>query len=145
MKKTIALLIALLMTVSLAACGGGKTNNTNTANTASDFKWTRTEYFANEDESVILSIFSLPEDEGPGWMAGFIAGDDIYSGNVSLKDNILKGNVAEDPQKDEYIITIAEEGEDGVLLTLPDGKSYSLKPYKFEEASIKVIDRKSVV
>lgn len=120
-----SLLILALMLSLLAGCSSGD----------KDFVWTREGTFTDDADN-LLSIYASEDEENPGWYVGGFLGEGIYGGTIPQDGKTLHGNISYD-EGSEYIVTVAEEGEDGVLLTTPDGE-YHFTPYEIPEAAFTV-------
>ncbi len=118
--------MALAMRLSFAACGAAK-------------EWTRVGTFMDESGN-FLNIIKSEDAEHPGWYVGCMIEEGMYGWYIKQDGKNLKGNIVADYMTDEkpFIVTVSEEGEDGVLLTLEDGKKYSFKPYELPTAKISV-------
>lgn len=131
MKKALCVLLALAMVFALAACGGSGGSDD-----SGDFVWTREGYFSDENDNY-LSITKSEDANNPGWAVSVMVGDDIYGWYLQQDGKTLHGDLTGDQTGvDPFVITISEEGEDGVLLEVEGGESYHLTPYDIPEASI---------
>ena len=63
-------------------------------------------------------------------------GEDMYGNYVEPEGSTLHGNIVPDYEEGEFIVTVSEEGEDGVLLTVDGGESYHFKVMDIPEATI---------
>lgn len=129
MRKVIRILVSMCVGFLLVSCGERQ----------SEIKeWTRQGYFSDEKENILTIMWAEEVDE-PGWYVG-ITGEELLGGCVLQQmGNTLHGNLyGWDENVDPLLVTVEEEGEDGVVLTTEDGKSYHFKPYKIPEASIVV-------
>lgn len=146
MKKWISLMLALTMALALCACGSTKDDSIATAETASaaepaeDFVWTREGYFADEDDNMLM-IFPSEDEEYPGWSVTCLLGEDIIGWFIQQEGETLHGNLASPYMEDEgeFIVTLSEEGADGVLLELEDGSAYHMTPYDVPTAAFAVM------
>ena len=124
MKKALCLMLALVMIFSLAACGAKE--------------WSREGTFADENGNY-LSIVKSEDSEHPGWYVGCMIDEGAYGWYIKQKGKVLKGNLVADYLSEApFNVTVSEEGEDGVLLTLENGTKYSFKPYEIPTATIAV-------
>ena len=97
--------------------------------------WSRTGYYADESTNM-LSITWMDDIDEPGWYVGCMLGEDMY-GNILLPvDGTLRGNLVPDYEEGEFIVTITEEGEDGVMLAAEGGETWHFTPYELPEATI---------
>jgi hypothetical protein len=148
MKRIIKAFCAVLMMIALAACGGtkdaGKTDSGKTNAAATDAgtkengkEWSRTGYFADENEN-LLNIMKSEEEEYPGWYVGVLLEEDMYGWYIQQEGDALKGNIVPEYEEGQFVVTVTEEGEDGVLLKTENGKEYHFTPTEIEEADIGV-------
>ncbi len=144
MKKTICLLLALCMLLALAACGAkpaGEPDKTPEAATPSPAaepevkEWTRTGFFTSGDDD-LLNIMASDDEDYPGWYVGCFLGDDIYGWYIQQEGNALHGNIMPENEEGEFIVTVTEEGEDGLLLVVEGGGTYHFLPMELPTASI---------
>ena len=127
-QKRLSILLALAMIPALlAGCSSSQDG---------DFTWTREGMFADDAEN-LLSIYSTEDAETPGWYVGCFLGEGMYGGVIQQEGKTLHGNISYD-EGAEYVVTVSEEGEDGVLLQAPDGE-YHFAPYEFPEAAFTVM------
>ena len=132
MKKMLYVLLAACMVFTLAACGAQQT-----APVAEEIRdWTRAGYFADENENN-LSVTWMEDVVDPGWYVGVMIGD--YWGGSTLQQvgNSLYGDLNSSEEGAEpFVVTVTEDGEDGLLLAVEGGDSYHFKPYDMPEATI---------
>ena len=129
MKKWICLLAALALIFSLAACTNEQGGKEEAAT------WTREGYFMDENDN-FLSISASPYEEYDGWYVGCFLGDDMYGWVIPQEGDTLHGNIVPEYESGEFIVTVTEEGEDGVMLTTEAGDVYHFTPYDMPEATI---------
>ena len=138
MKKIITLFLALLLVVSVAACGGKKEEEPSPQSQETVFEWTRTGYFVDEEENVVVIAPSDDEDM-PGWSVSCYLDDEVYGGVIQLEGKTLHGNLAlPDVDEKDYVVTVSEEGEDGIAVAVEGGKTYHLKKYEIPVAAFAV-------
>lgn len=151
MKRTICLLLAAVMALSLTACGNGSTGGTENgkqttasseAQTAApaaaqteapsetapaEGEWTREGYFQDEEENM-LSVTWMDDIDEPGWYVGCMLGEDFeedsWGGTLPQEGKTLHGALPSSGSKDDLVVTISEEGEDGLLLEVEGGETY---------------------
>ena len=129
MKKIVCLLLALCLLFSLAACG---------AKQEEVKEWSRSGYFMDENENM-LSVTWMEDVDEPGWYVGVMIGELMAGWTLPQEGNSLHGNLnAWDESAEPLIVTVSEEGEDGLLLVIEGGESYHFKPYDMPEATIVV-------
>ena len=122
MKKAISLLLCVLLLFSLAACSKQGQGGTAAA------EWTREGYFT-DDRDNFLNIQTSPYDEYPGWYVGCMLGEGMYGWIVQQEGDTLHGDIMPEYEEGEFIVTVTEEGEDGVLLTTEASDTYHFTPY----------------
>ena len=127
MRKTLGMLLAIAMILSMAACGD------------KNFTWTREGYFSDDSGNLVYTMKS--EDESaPGWYVGCMLEEGIHGAVIAQEGKTLKGDIlAEYEEGDPFIVTVSEEGEDGILFAVKDGGTYHLLPYEIPTASIVVL------
>ena len=126
MKKFLLFLITVLILSAVPAIGQDDIT-----------EWSRTGYFLDENGNM-LSV-TLSDIEGyEGWLVGLALGD-VWYGNVLLQLGYnLRGDLVPDYEEGEFIVTVSEEGEDGLVLTTDSGETYHFFPIEMEEAAISV-------
>ena len=101
--------------------------------------WTRSGNFTDGTDSLTLTFMSVEDNWGSnGWFANGVFGTNHYwGGDMELTDEGLTGTVqsafvnadmASSEDGDPFTVTITEEGENGVLLTLGTGEQYHFTP-----------------
>ena len=135
MKKWICLALCAVMLLALCACGA----QTGTPSTPEPVKeWTRAGYFMDENEN-LLSVTWMEDVDEPGWYVGLMIGELMAGWTLPQEGSTLHGNLnAWDETAEPLIVTVSEEGEDGLLLAIEGGESYHFAPYDMPEASITV-------
>lgn len=149
MKKAIYLLMAAILTIALVSCGaktGGEQEKSQPAQSSqaqsgaeqTGFEWTRKGFYQDGNDNM-LSI-SYSDIEGyEGWMVAIMLGGDIANSHGNIlpqQGNTLHGNIIPEYQDGEMIVTVSEEGEDGVMLTVEGGQTYHFTPMEMPEATI---------
>lgn len=127
MKKLLCLLLTFAILLALCACGS----------TVGDEEWTRQGYFQDENGNM-LSVTYMDDVDEPGWYVGCMLGDDMYGNMLPQEGDTLHGNIIPDYEEGELIVTVSEEGEDGLLLTVEGGETYHFTPMDMQEATIVV-------
>ena len=131
MKKTITFVLALAMLFALCACGSKQ----ETPGSADASDWTRTGSFDNADGDYLSISFS--DTEGyEGWAVSFMHGEELHGWIIQQEGDKLHGNLVAEGEEGEFIVTISEEGEDGLLLEVEGGESYHFTPMDVPEFSI---------
>ena len=122
MKKMICMVICVIMLLSLCACGGAEP-----AGTGAPAAWTRAGYFMDEKENMI-SVTWMDDIDEPGWYVGVMLGEDYiedsWGGTLPQEGAALHGSLASSGSREDLTVTISEEGEDGLLLTVEGGETY---------------------
>ena len=131
MKKAIALFLTLVMVFALCACGAKQ----ETPGSADAAEWTRVGSFDNADGDYLSISFS--DTEGyEGWAVTFMHGEELHGWIIQQEGDKLHGNLVAEGEEGEFIVTISEEGEDGLLLEVEGGESYHFTPMDVPEFSI---------
>ncbi|MBR5691177.1 MAG: hypothetical protein IKX46_04410, partial [Verrucomicrobia bacterium] len=99
--------------------------------------WTREGYFTDEFGNFLSVTYSDLEGY-EGWMVGCILGEEMYGDLVEEVGDTLYGDLVPDYEEGEFIVTVCEEGEDGLLLITESGDTFHFVPWEIEEASISV-------
>ncbi len=141
MKKTICVLLAAVMLFALCACGAkpeAPAQETPAPGEPENREWTRAGYFTDENENM-LSVTWMEDIDEPGWYVGLMVGEIMGGSTLPQENGTLHGNLnAWDETAEPLIVTVSEEGEDGLLLSFEGGESYHFKPYDMPEATIVV-------
>ena len=133
MKKTLALIMALIMCLSLAACGGAGSGS---GSGESAEEWTRQGYFENEEGDMLYILPGDPEVGQDGWIVGLMfASGEMHGDVIRQEGSSLHGNLTNKYLEGEpdYIVTVSEEGEDGIFLEVEGGESYHFTPMEMPE------------
>ena len=129
MKKTISLLMILVLLLGLCACG---------QKPEEEKEWSRSGYFSDENDN-FLSVTWMEDVVEPGWYVGVMLGDRTGGWTLPQEGNSLHGNLnGGDESAEPFVVTLSEEGEDGLLLQVEGGESYHFKPCDMPEATILV-------
>ena len=128
MKRSLCLLMALMMLMCLAACGQEPAEEVR--------EWSRNGYFTDENEN-FLSVIWLEDVDEPGWNVGVMLEETMAGCIIPQEGNSLHGNLnAWDSGAEPFVVTISEEGEDGLRLQVEGGETYHFKPYEMPKATI---------
>lgn len=132
MKKTICLLIAVCMVLSLALCGASGAETPETA------EWTRQGTF--EDANGNYLLVNISETEGyEGWAVTLMLGEETAGWIIQQEGNTLHGNLRGwDENEEPFIVTVSEDGEEGLKLEVEGGETYCFTPMDLPEAAIVV-------
>ena len=137
MKKMICLLLAVCMSFTLAACGGSKPAQ-ETEKPQDGGEWTREGYFSDENDNM-LSVTWMDDVDDPGWYVGCMLGEDAiedsYGGILQPEGKTLKGSLPSSGTKDAINVTVSEEGEEGLILSVEGGNEYHFKVMEILPAS----------
>ena len=120
MKKLISLLCAFALLLTLGAFGTAQP-----ATAAND--WSREGYFADEDGNIV-SVTWMDLDYEAGWYVACMIGEDSWGNMLPQEGDTLHGNIVPDYEEGEMIVTVSEEGEDGLLFEIEGGESFHLTP-----------------
>ncbi|MBR5094039.1 MAG: hypothetical protein IK095_02995 [Oscillospiraceae bacterium] len=133
MKKTICLLMALCMIFALAACGEQAEPEIK--------EWTRQGFFMDEDEN-FLSVTWMDDVDEPGWYVGVMLGEDLiedsWGGILPQEGDALHGTLPSSGSRGDLIVTVSEDGPDGLLLTVEGGETYHFKGGELPQATVVV-------
>ena len=129
MKKSICILMTVVLLFGLCACGAKPAEEKTE-------KWTRAGYFSDENEDM-LSITWMDDVDEPGWYVGVML-DELWGGcTLPQVGATLHGDLnAADESAEPFVVTISEEGEDGLLLEVEGGQTYHFVPKEMQEATI---------
>lgn len=129
MKKSLSLLLATAMTLSLAACGGNAQESAAPVEST-----TPVESTAPEVKTVKAGLISVGDENDQGYTYNFIRGVEAATEALAAEgiqvDWVLKYNVGEDSACEDANIELAEEGCDIII-----NNSYGFEPFM-----LKVVD-----
>ena len=126
MKKIFAMLLALIMMLSLAACGSAGNNSDANANTDGD-----------EGDKIVIGV-SLHDLTSDGYAANLIGIKDLAAskGNVEIKAVSAEGSAETQISQIEDFIT---SGVDGIILLPVDSSALAGKVKEAVDAGIPVV------
>ena len=128
------MILSLLLILSLAGCAQGAP----AATQAPEFTWSRQGTFSNADND-FLSVAPSEDAENPGWYVLFMTAGDMYGWYIPQEGKTLHGNLVSPYMEGEpFVVTVSEEGEDGLLLKTEAGKEYHFIPYEVPQAAFTV-------
>ncbi len=118
MKKILVLLVSVILAFGLAACGGSQ----------GDFTWSREGIFSDENGNWAMITLSDSEGYEGMWAVTVSVGDEMHGWFIEQKGETLYGNLDTeyDDYEGDYIVTISEEGEDGIMIEVEGGETYHL-------------------
>ncbi len=132
-KKLIGIVLAASMLFALAACGNQAEPEIR--------EWTRQGYFTDGNQN-ILTVTWMEDVVDPGWYVGCMLGEDLiedsWGGVLPQDGNSLRGNLSSSGSTGELTVTVSEEGEDGLVLTVDGGKTYRFKKSELPKAAVVV-------
>ena len=147
MKKYIAMILAALLMLSLmAGCGASPANNEESKeenaaeekpaeeNTA--FVWSRQGYYEDADGNFLSVTYSDMEGY-EGWSVGCMLGEEMHGWIIQQEGNTLHGDLDYD-ESHEFIVTVSEEGEDGLMMVVEGGDTYHFTPTDMPVAALTV-------
>ena len=134
MKKRIAsMMLALLFVLSFAACVGESAPSGDAA-----FTWTRTGYFMDENNAMLI-IGASEDAEYPGWVVSFLGEERMVGWYIPQEGETLHGNIVSPYDEGEpFVVTVSEDGADGVLMAVEGGGEYHFTPYEIPIAAFTV-------
>ena len=120
MKKLIYLMLSLVLAMGLAACGGSSGGGN------SDFTWTREGVFVDENGNYLMVSASTDEEHKDMWAVTAMMGEEVHGWFLAQEGETLHGNLDTeyDDYEGDYIVTISEEGEDGLAMEVEGGDTY---------------------
>ncbi len=122
MKKLLYLFLSLVLVAGLAACSGSSGGSSE----SSDFTWTREGIFTDENGNYLMVSPSTDEDHPGQWAVTMMLGEEAHGWFIAQEGEALHGNL--DTEYDDYegdfIVTITEEGEDGLMVAVEGGDTY---------------------
>ena len=90
-------------------------------------EWTRAGYFQDENGNMI-SVTWMEDIDDPGWYVGCMLGEDLvedsWGGTLPQEGSSLHGTLFSSGSKDDLTVTVSEEGEDGIVLSVEGGDTY---------------------
>ena len=122
MKRIASLFLAAAMIFVLCACGSTE---------AETEKWSRTGSFINDDGDSVM-ITESETEEYEGWYVCLITDDAFYGGYIPQEGATLHGDIKFNEDDDPFVVTVSEEGEDGIQLETESGDTYHLVAGEYE-------------
>jgi hypothetical protein len=134
MKRVFCLILSAVMAFALASCsvtinGGGDKDE--------GFEWTRDGFFEDEDGNY-LAIYESDYEEYPGWSVSLMMGEENHGWFIRQEGNALHGNLVPDYEEGEYIVTVTEEGENGVQVQVENGETYHFTAMDVPDANMSI-------
>lgn len=120
MRKVLYLLLTAVLAAGLAACGSGQISD------SGDFVWSREGTFSDGNHNYLLISASEDGEYEGMWAVTAMVGDEIHGWFIAQEGETLHGNLNTeyDDNEGDYIVTITEEGEDGVMMEVEGGETY---------------------
>ena len=148
MKKWTCLILAALLTLSLAACGAKPEEKNEPTPTPSpspapteSAEWTREGFFQDDDQNM-LSVTLFEDVVDPGWYVGCMLGEDLiedsWGGTLKQENGALRGELASSGSREPLIVTVTDEGDDGLRLDVEGGETWHFHPIELPDAAISV-------
>lgn len=146
MKKLLVLMITVAMVFGAAACGDSGNGG------SSGFEWTRQGIFTDDNGSTLM-INPSEYDALEGWYVGLFTEDSMNYWYIPQEGETLHGDLMPPVEgneeylpdgyvdEGEMIVTVSEEGEDGVMLEVEGGETYHFRPMTDEETKATYIVR----
>ncbi|MBR6089439.1 MAG: hypothetical protein IKP86_05870, partial [Anaerolineaceae bacterium] len=139
MKKMICLLLTACIIFTLAAFDKQPETVIPEAALSAETEtteWTRIGYYQDEEENV-LSVTWMEDVVEPGWYVGVMIGEVMTGWTIPQEGNTLHGDLNAGIEDSEpYIVTVYEEGEDGLLLVVEGDESYHFHSIDLPDAKI---------
>lgn len=127
MKKLTIILLAFVLTIGLAGCGSSGGSGEGSDSGDSSFTWSRVGTFADGNKNFV--IITKPDDgehDGMWAVSVLLSNGDVHGWFLEPKGETLYGNLNSeyDENDDDYIVTISEEGGDGLMMEVEGGETY---------------------
>ena len=126
MNKVIKTALASLMMFSVSACSKPQS-------AAADFEWTREGTYQTADAKELLMVYKSETEGYEGWSVGYYTETEQHGWIIQQEGNTLHGSLTAPGTGEDYIVTVKEEGEDGLLLITPDKKEHHFTPMVMPE------------
>lgn len=137
MKKLLCLLLAVAMVLAMSACSKDTEEAPPEEEIQETAVWERTGYFQDEDGD-LLTVANIETEDFTGWFVGCKLGEEIYGSVIPLEAEGLHGNLAPASGLIEFIVTVSEEGPDGLKLAVEGGKVYHFTPLELKNTEFTV-------
>lgn len=121
MKKLIYLLLTVVLAFGLVACGSSGGDND------SDFEWTRVGTFTDGSENYLIIVKPDDGEHDDMWAVSvLLSGGDVHGWFLEQKGETLAGNLNSeiDDTDTDYVVTISEEGDNGLVMEVEGGDTY---------------------
>ncbi len=133
MKRIASMILALLLVLSFAACLGEGAPSGDAA-----FTWTRTGCFTDENNDMLIIAESEDADYA-GWLVSFLGAERMVGWYIPQEGEALHGNIVSPyDDGDPFVVTVSEDGADGVLMAVEGGGEYHFAPYEAPQAAFTV-------
>ena len=123
MKKLMYMMLAFVLAMGLAACGSGSGGGSE----SSDFEWTRVGTFKDENSNYLLVTKPDDGEHDDQWAVSVLLADgNVHGWFLEQKGETLYGNLNSeyDDNDGDYIVTLSEEGENGIMMEVEGGDTY---------------------
>lgn len=127
LKKTLLCLLCLVSLVCLLS-GCAAVN----AILGSDFSWTREGYYTDKNDNLLFVMASATE-EYSGYYVGLMLNGENYGWYIPQQGDTLHGTLPSESSDQKLVVTLEEEGNDGLKLTVRNGMVYHFTPFAVEE------------
>lgn len=128
-KKLAIILLAFVLAAGFAGCGTSGSGGSGESSDSGDssFTWSREGTFADENKNYV--IITKPDDgehDGMWAVSVLLSNGDVHGWFLEPKGETLYGNLNSeyDENDDDYIVTISEEGDDGLMMEVEGGETY---------------------
>ena len=126
MKKIFCVILALMLVFAFTACGGSSQGDTDSGSGDPAFEWTREGQFEDGNDNYLMIYKSDDQENYPGWGVSLMLGEEMHGWFLQQEGETLHGDLTSEYEEgvDPFVVTITEEGEDGVMLVTEAGDEY---------------------
>lgn len=128
MKKYLSFVLAVVLVLTLVSCGKSENESTGVKKN-SGFEWTREGSFQDENDNYLMIFKPEDEDYKDMWSVTAVIGEDTVGWYIPQEGETLHGDLVSEYVENHkpFVVTISEEGNDGLLLETDTGKQYHFK------------------